>query len=455
MAEQLAFQQRLGQGGAVDLHERPVGAQAVVVDRAGDQLLAGAALAADQHGGVAVGDLLDEPVHLLHRVALADHVVHVEPRLELASQPDVFVAQRRPLRLDHLVQLDRLGDHRGDDVEQPQPGVEIIRPAGLLIDAQRPDGLALQLDRHAEKRDFLAPRRIAGLGPVQEARVLGDIRHDDPLARLDDPPRDALADLVSALALGPLAEPVRDLDTDRLGLRVQQRDRPPLELQVRIERAQDAHQGLFQVQRFGERFRDVAEQLHFRHQIGLHRVPFNRAATLRPQNCRLHPGSLQFCLPQRNRNSYPERMQLTKRSAPGTNPACWVTVGIVKAMPWRSLHTSRSPSPTPACARVDDATPCGGLAWVSRCPELADSWKSGRLHRLGWMFDRAVSRVRNGQDHLCRGGGGLRAREPSALDRPAVSRRRARGALRRLAPGPAIPAALLWRPSQGNLRSVL
>ena len=169
--------------------------------------------------------------------------MHVEPRLELAPQPDVFVLQRRPLRLDQLVQLDRLGDHRGDDVEQPQAGVEVIRPAGLPIDAQRPDRLALQLDRHAEERDLLAVVAVAGPGPVQESRVLGDVRHDDPLAGLDDPAGDALADLVTAQALGPLAQPVRDLDVDRLGLRVQQRDRPPLQLQVRIERPQDALRG--------------------------------------------------------------------------------------------------------------------------------------------------------------------------------------------------------------------
>jgi hypothetical protein len=77
VAEQLAFEQGLGQGRAVDLDERLVRPQAVVVDRVGDEVLAGAALAADQHGRVAVGDLLDQPVDLLHRVARADHVVHV------------------------------------------------------------------------------------------------------------------------------------------------------------------------------------------------------------------------------------------------------------------------------------------------------------------------------------------------------------------------------------------
>ncbi len=46
VAEQLALQQRLGNRRAVDRQERPVGAAAVLVEGAGDQLLAGAALAA-------------------------------------------------------------------------------------------------------------------------------------------------------------------------------------------------------------------------------------------------------------------------------------------------------------------------------------------------------------------------------------------------------------------------
>ena len=50
VAEQLAFQQGLGNGGAVDGQERPGGPAAVLVDGPGDQLLAGAALAQDQHG---------------------------------------------------------------------------------------------------------------------------------------------------------------------------------------------------------------------------------------------------------------------------------------------------------------------------------------------------------------------------------------------------------------------
>ena len=52
VAEELALDQPLGDRGAVDRDQRPGGAPAVRVDRAGDELLAGPALAGDEHGGV-------------------------------------------------------------------------------------------------------------------------------------------------------------------------------------------------------------------------------------------------------------------------------------------------------------------------------------------------------------------------------------------------------------------
>jgi hypothetical protein len=71
VAEQLALQQALRQGRAVDLDERAAGARAGGVDRLGQELLAGAALAPDQHGRAAGGDLAGQLQHLPHRLARA------------------------------------------------------------------------------------------------------------------------------------------------------------------------------------------------------------------------------------------------------------------------------------------------------------------------------------------------------------------------------------------------
>src|SRR5690606_32920010 len=61
VAEELAFEDGLGDGGAVDGDEGAVCARAIFVEGAGEELLAGAALAEEEHGGLA-------------RAGLADHV---------------------------------------------------------------------------------------------------------------------------------------------------------------------------------------------------------------------------------------------------------------------------------------------------------------------------------------------------------------------------------------------
>ena len=48
------------------------------VDRAGDERLAGAALASDQHRGFGVGDAVDHVEHFEHPMIVADDVVHAE-----------------------------------------------------------------------------------------------------------------------------------------------------------------------------------------------------------------------------------------------------------------------------------------------------------------------------------------------------------------------------------------
>ena len=67
VAEQLRLDQLLGNRGAVDLHEPLAAAQAVAVDRARDQLLAGAALAEQQDGGVGRRGALDRVPDLPQR----------------------------------------------------------------------------------------------------------------------------------------------------------------------------------------------------------------------------------------------------------------------------------------------------------------------------------------------------------------------------------------------------
>ena len=75
VAEQFAFQQGFGDGGAVDGDEGRFGAVAVLVDGAGDEFLAGAGLAADEHVDGLGGDAANFLVDGLHGAAVADEGV--------------------------------------------------------------------------------------------------------------------------------------------------------------------------------------------------------------------------------------------------------------------------------------------------------------------------------------------------------------------------------------------
>ena len=77
VSEQLRLEQRLGKRRAVHLDEVPRRAMRVVMDRAGDELLAGARFAADQHRRVALRHLAHDAEHALQRIARADDAVEV------------------------------------------------------------------------------------------------------------------------------------------------------------------------------------------------------------------------------------------------------------------------------------------------------------------------------------------------------------------------------------------
>src|SRR5204862_3799730 len=90
VTEQLALDQLRRNRRAVELHERPVGASAVLVDRARDELLAGAVLPGDEHAARARRGLRDLVEDEPHRAALAHHR---EVALRAAAQALVLVAE--------------------------------------------------------------------------------------------------------------------------------------------------------------------------------------------------------------------------------------------------------------------------------------------------------------------------------------------------------------------------
>jgi len=106
VAEQLRLQQLARDRRAVDLHEGPPVARGMVVDRPGDEVLARAGFAADQHRDVHLGGLLDDPPDLLHPGAAPEGgLLPKPPGCVVGRSPWRCRDDRRAYRLDGVLQL--------------------------------------------------------------------------------------------------------------------------------------------------------------------------------------------------------------------------------------------------------------------------------------------------------------------------------------------------------------
>ena len=127
VAEQVRVDQALRDRAAVDHDERPTLAWRRVVDRARAQLLAGARLALDQHGGVGRRGHLEHREQLAHRQALAGHRTEV---IAIARRQRRRVGRGDPHR--RLAELDgrAAGDHDLGDPRALPP--RAVRRAEIL-----------------------------------------------------------------------------------------------------------------------------------------------------------------------------------------------------------------------------------------------------------------------------------------------------------------------------------
>ena len=209
--------------GAVQGHERLVLPRAVLVDRLGDQFLAGAGLALDEHAGVGRGDAFEPLDDVAHLRAVADDALEAE----LLVQP--------PLQLD---------------VGPPQPRAldRLLRARAKLVDVQRlqqvvEGPLAHRLDgrRHravAGQQDDLGVG-LVGLRPGEDAQAVDVVHHqvgddDVEVLLLDDAGRlaaggghaaaeaDPLEALGHGLGVGPVV-----VDDQHLGWGRRRASAPP------------------------------------------------------------------------------------------------------------------------------------------------------------------------------------------------------------------------------------
>ncbi len=115
MAEELALQQRLRDGGAIHGHEGPFAAQAVVMDGLGRQLFPCPAFAGDEDIRRAVRHAADQLEDLLHRLALAENLMEAVFLVDGSAELADFATQRRFAqrlfhRQDHFIRLHRLDE---------------------------------------------------------------------------------------------------------------------------------------------------------------------------------------------------------------------------------------------------------------------------------------------------------------------------------------------------------
>jgi hypothetical protein len=171
VAEQLALDEGLGHGGQVDGDERPARPRRIVVDGAGDQLLAGAALAGDEHRRRRAGDAADQREDLAHRLAAGDDVGEAVGLLDLALEAgdlaaQAALAQRLAGDQQELLDLEGLGD--------------------VVVGAQL-DGADRGLDG-AERRDHHHVRRLGERHDVADEVEAVEVGHpqvgDDQVDRL-------------------------------------------------------------------------------------------------------------------------------------------------------------------------------------------------------------------------------------------------------------------------------
>jgi hypothetical protein len=151
VAEQLALEQVVGDRAAVDRDERPGGA-AALVQRPRHQLLAGAGLAADQHGLLGRRHPRDRRAHAAHRRAVADQ----RGDLAVAGLDRLLAHHHQRVADRHDVAV---GQHLVDHARAVDPGAV----AALLVDDAHRAGRA-GVERRVVPRRLLVAREHQAAG---------------------------------------------------------------------------------------------------------------------------------------------------------------------------------------------------------------------------------------------------------------------------------------------------
>ena len=216
MAEELSFEERLRDGGAVDGDERPLPAPSRLVDDPRGQLLARAALAGNKDGGVRVADLLEHGPDASDRRRLAH---------ERAPRPGISLGDiERGSTRDAVPpeEVEKRRQRQGQElqvapVEGPSPAV-----AGQVDEAggTSPKGPGVRQD---------APgMSVAAELEVGEEGLRDEIRDEDGAADLEGAARDSLVDFRRDLGLARTARDAPRGLEGRISLPVEHSEQGPV-----------------------------------------------------------------------------------------------------------------------------------------------------------------------------------------------------------------------------------
>ena len=241
--EQLRFQQVVRQRRAVQLEQRPAGARRVVVDGAGDQLLAGAGFAPHQHRGVPLRHLPHLLEHPLHRLAVADHAVEAVLAAHRAPQAVALGGQRAALAFRLAGGLHAAGDQVGDHLQKAGALLQPLVAAGRLRRQHPAVLLGTGPDRHADERQFPVVQSQA----IEKARFVGDARQHHLFAALQHHPQQAFArQIAHRLVVRERVLAVDRVDQQGAAVRVHQRDHAVQQFAPVVQHLQDPRERVFQ-----------------------------------------------------------------------------------------------------------------------------------------------------------------------------------------------------------------
>jgi hypothetical protein len=177
--EQLALDQLRRDGRAVHLDERPVAARRLAVNRARDELLAGAVLAGDEHARRRGGHLGDAVLQRPQRVRLPHHL---EARVDALAQPRVLLGELHVLERVAQQHQDAVGVER---LLEDVVGAELGRLDGRLdrrVPADHDDGRSRVV--LAEQLQRLEPVHAGHLDVEEDEVRLELLVQHDPLRRV-------------------------------------------------------------------------------------------------------------------------------------------------------------------------------------------------------------------------------------------------------------------------------